>query len=182
MRARRSVVRTLVALLVMVVICGWSPQARADDVIERVLAIVAGDIILLSDVRAARELALVPVPETGDPDRAVLSALIDRALMLDEVRRYAPPEPSAADVDRALQQVRERVSPTDYEAALARAGVSERQLREVLRQNLRIRAYVEQRFGSDAPERARLASDEWLAGLRRRGAVVDLYRAPDSAR
>ena len=180
MSTRRSAMRSIVAFAVA--LSALALPAWADDVIERVLAIVAGDIILLSDVRVAKELGLVPVAEAGDPDRAVLSALIDRALMLDEVRRYAPPEPSAADVDLALDEIRQRVSPEVLTAALARAGFTERQLREVLRQNLRIRAYVAQRFGSDTPERARVASDEWLAGLRRRGTIVDLYGGPEPAR
>jgi hypothetical protein len=180
MLARKGIGRTVVAFAVA--IAALALPVRADDVIERVVAIVAGDIILLSDLRVAKELGLVPVPETGDTDRAVLSALIDRALMLDEVRRYAPPEPSAGDVDLALEQIRERLTPVALAAALTRAGFTERQLREMLRQNLRIRAYIDQRFGSDTPERARAASDEWLTGLRRRGAIVDLYRAPEPAR
>ncbi|HWF86224.1 MAG TPA: hypothetical protein VG222_15300, partial [Vicinamibacterales bacterium] len=39
---------------------------RADEVIDRVLAVVAGEIITLTDVTAARDLGLVPAPSAGD--------------------------------------------------------------------------------------------------------------------
>ncbi len=97
--------------------CFWrrlpSRSARADEVIDRVLAVVAGDLIMQSDVRAARELGLVNAGDAADPDRAVLSQLIDRALILDEVERYAPPEPAPDAIDRAFRAVRARFASDD---------------------------------------------------------------------
>src|SRR6266536_1283069 len=75
------------------------------EVIDRVLAVVAGHLIMMSDVTAARELGLVPLEGTGDPVGSVLSKLIDRELMLAEVDRYAPPEPTAEAVDREVAAV-----------------------------------------------------------------------------
>ena len=146
------------------------------EVIDRVLAVVAGDLIMLSDVRAARELGLVDPGGAPDPDRAVLSQLIDRALVLAEVDRYAPPEPGADSIDQAFAGVRTRFSSTPaFEAALARVGLDERAVRERLRQDLRIRAYLEQRFAADTPEHGQTMIAEWVAGLRRRADVIDLY-------
>src|SRR5262249_45940678 len=141
------------------VLCGWllvagvSSLASADEVLDRVLAVAAGDVILLSDVRLAQTLQLVPDTGAADPDRAVLTALIDRALMLREVDRYAPPEPSADELDRSFNQIRDRAgSLVALSGVLSRAGLEQRQLREMLRQNLRIRNYLTQRFASDTPE------------------------------
>lgn len=132
---------------------------------------------MLSDVRAARELGLVPASTAADADRLVLSTLIDRALMLDEVNRFAPPEPLLASVDRAFNDVRDRIgSLAALDIVLGRVGLDERQLREMLRQNLRIRAYLDQRFSGDTAERVQAAIDEWTAGLRRRADIVDLYQ------
>jgi hypothetical protein len=145
------------------------------EVIDRVLAVVSGSPITLSDVNAASELGLVAPPETGDRVRAVLSALIDRELQLAEVGRYAPPEPSTADVDREVQSVRARfVSSEAFEAALSRSGMDLAQLRETLREDLSIRAYLDQRF-SVREDRRQQVIDDWLAGLRRRANIVDLY-------
>ncbi|MEQ1871043.1 MAG: hypothetical protein ABL961_13595 [Vicinamibacterales bacterium] len=152
-------------------------HAQTAEVLDRVLAVAAGDVILLSDVRAARDLGLVPDGGAPDPDRAVLTALIDRALMLDEVDRYATGEALEADVERALDEVRTRVgSPSALTTVLARIGLSERQLRETLRQNLRIRAYLAQRFSGDTRERTQAAIGEWVLGLRRRADIVDVYK------
>jgi hypothetical protein len=138
--------------------------------------VASGDVILMSDVRAARELGLVPPTGAADPDRAVLTSLIDRALMLYEVDRYAPAEPSTADVDGAFAEVRARVgSQAALDAILVRVGLDERQLRETLHQNLRIRGYLTQRFSGDTPERNQVAIGEWVLGLRRRADIVDIY-------
>jgi hypothetical protein len=168
--------------------CGWRigigaalvaalclPIAARAETIDRVLAVVAKQVITLSDVTAARELGLVTAGAAADPVRAVLSTLVDRELILAEVERYVPPEPSAEAVDRELAIVRARFASTaDFDAALARSGLDEKHVRETLRQNLRIRAYEDQRFTA-ADSRRQSLIDEWVAGLRRRGEVVDLY-------
>jgi hypothetical protein len=161
------------AVLVLVA-SGVANQTVAAETIDRVLAVVAGQVILLTDVSAARELGLQPV-QGPDPVRAVLSKLIDRQLMLVEVDRYSPPEPTAASIDQAAAEVRARFATGEaYEAELARCGIDEQHLRETLRQDLRIRAYLEQRFPAAEPRRESLI-EEWMASLRRRGDVVDLY-------
>jgi hypothetical protein len=148
--------------------------ARAET-IDRVVAVVAGRVIMLSDVTAARELGLQAPDAGADPVRATLSGLIDRELMLAEVDRYAPPEPDPADIDREIASIRGRFdSAAEFEAVLARCGIDEKHVRETVRQNLRINAYLAQRFTPADPRRAALVT-EWLASLRRRGDVVDLY-------
>ena len=149
------------------------------ETIDRVLAVVANQLITLSDVTAALELGLQSADAAADPVRIVLSKLIDRELVLAEVDRYAPAEPTAEAVDREVLRVRERFrSQAELDAALARSGIDEKHLRETLRQDLRLRAYLDQRFSTAAGRRASLI-DEWMIGLRRRGGVVDLY-VPDA--
>jgi hypothetical protein len=153
-----------------------APPVRAET-IDRLLAVVAGQLITLTDVTAAIDLGLQSADAAADPVRAVLSKLIDRELVLAEVDRYAPPEPTAGAVDLAVERVRQRfASPAAFEAALARSGIDEQHLRETLRQDLRMRAYLDQRFSAASDRRTTLV-DEWMAGLRRRGGVVDLYLA-----
>jgi hypothetical protein len=188
--------------------------APAQEIIDRVLAVAAGNVIMLSDVSAARDFGLVTPAAAGDPVKDVLSRLIDRALVMAEVERYAPPEPDAAAVDRGLDEVRARFATKEaFERALERVGMSEAHLREILRGDLRIQAYLEQRFTvavptdeeldryyHDRPElfvrdgrqppfaevrqevlraalddRRRSLVTDWIADLRRRADVVDLY-------
>jgi hypothetical protein len=149
-------------------------SARA-EILDRVLAVVGGDVITLTDVVAARDLGLQSADGTGDPIRAVLSKLIDRELVLVEVERYAPTEPGAETVDAEVATVRARFASADaFAAALTRSGIDEQHLRETLRQDLLIRAYVDQRFAAAGDRRQALVA-EWIAALRRRGDILDLY-------
>jgi len=67
-------------------------------------------------------------------------------------------------------------SPQAFASALERSGITEAQLREISRDNLRIRAYVGQRFAGAENEARRLTLvDEWVAGLRKRSDIIDLY-------
>ena len=170
--------RALQTSVICVVLAGVlvAGPARAET-IDRVLAVVAGQLITLTDVTAALDLRLQATEGAADPVRAVLSKLIDRELILTEVDRYAPPEPTADAVDREVQRVRARFPSQDaLDAALARSGIDEKHLRETLRQDLRMRAYLDQRFTA-ASDRRQVLVDEWMAGLRRRGEVIDLYAA-----
>ena len=147
------------------------------ETIDRVLAVVAGQLITLTDVRAAIDLRLQTTDGAPDPVRAVLTKLIDRELILAEVDRYAPPEPTAEAVNREVERVRARFeSQAALDTALAQSGIDEKHLRETLRQDLRMRAYLDQRFSAGDDRRPALVSD-WLAGLRRRAEIVDLYLA-----
>ena len=149
--------------------------AAGAETIDRVLAVVAGQLITLTDVTAALDLRLQPTAGAADPVRAMLSKLIDRELILAEVDRYAPPEPTADAVDREVQRVRARFpSQEALDTALARSGIDEKHLRETLRQDLRMRAYLDQRFTA-ATDRREALLDGWMTGLRRRGDVIDLY-------
>jgi hypothetical protein len=128
-----------------------SAAGAGGEVLDRVLAVVSGDLILMSDVRAARSFGFITI-EGADPDGQALARLIDRALILTEVERFAPPEPEAATVDRGMAAVRQQfASQNAFAAALAHAGIEERHLREYVRQDLRMNAYLDQRFTSVPP-------------------------------
>src|SRR5436190_359353 len=97
-------VRIAGALLVLA-LGAATPRA---EVIDRVLAVAAGQVITLSDVTAARDLGLQRADGAPDPVRAILQTLIDRELMLAEVERYGPPEPALDAIERELAVVRSR--------------------------------------------------------------------------
>ncbi|MGE0449516.1 MAG: hypothetical protein AB7Q29_08030 [Vicinamibacterales bacterium] len=154
----------------------------ADEIIDRVLAVAEGEVITLSDVRVARELGRVQVERATDPVAAALDLLIDRALILSEADRLAPPEPSAAAVDAALaSQYAAAGSRAAFQARLAPLGVDEPFVRELMREDLRIRAYLDQRFSAESPEEQSRLVGVWVSGLRRRADVVNLYEPLNAA-
>jgi parvulin-like peptidyl-prolyl isomerase len=123
--------------------------ARA-EIIDRVVAVVDGAPITQSDVAAAMRLGLVRVGTAPDRTSATVDALIDRRLMLAEVERYAPPDPAEAEVDRKLAEIRAAVG-AEFDAVLAQTGTVLERLRRQVRDDLRIEAYIQQRFGTVLP-------------------------------
>jgi hypothetical protein len=141
---RAALTTTMVAAL-------WSGAAAPafTQLIDRVLVVVATEPITLSDVTAALRLGLVTVPAGEDRQEAALNALIDRQLELTEVNRYVPPEPPAAEIDRALASTRARFeSAAAFERALVETGLTAERLRSIVRDDLRIQSYIRQRFGT----------------------------------
>jgi hypothetical protein len=137
----------LVVLGAIVAVCSASVEARQTELVERTLAIVGGAVVTQSDVRTAQALALVEGPP--DDDAATLARFIERWLVLHEVARFAPPEPSDTAVEAGLAAIRARAgSPDSLAAILARGGYSEHQLRSWVRDDLRIAAYLDQRFAA----------------------------------
>jgi hypothetical protein len=130
----------------------WSlaaPAASGAQIIDRVLAVVGGAPITLSDVSAAIRFGFVPDPPAGE-DRvtAALNAIIERQLQLVEVNRYAPAEPPEAGIESGLAEVRARFAGADaFDAAMKETGVTPVQLRAHVRDSLRLETYLQQRFG-----------------------------------
>ena len=111
----------------------------AAQVIDRVLAVVDGRLVTLSDVRVSTALGLIQADEVG----VAADRWIERLLILQEVDRFAPPEPPAAEIDDRL--ARALASP-GTSARLAELGVTEDWVRRWVRDDLRIESYIEQRF------------------------------------
>jgi hypothetical protein len=133
--------------LLLAALLGTSLDAQ--ELLDRVLARVDGNPITLSDTRAAIALGIVETPEGVDPILSALRQLIERRLVLQEVSRFAPPEPDAATLNGQVNALEGRVGSAAQLAELEKStGVGEAQLREIARDNLRIQSYLNQRFGS----------------------------------
>jgi hypothetical protein len=131
------------------VLLALAATVSAGEIIDRVLAVVSGRIITLSDARAAVRLGLVPVEGTAEPVAEALQRLIDRRLMLAEIERYAQPEPPADALEQAVARIRNRFADDQaFERALTETGASMEELRRFVRDTLRIESYQQQRFGS----------------------------------
>ena len=144
---RRNVLCAVVATLG--VVAAASPAfAQSGELIERTMAIVGGQVITLTDVRTAVALGLVENGSDGSTDAAV-TRLIDRLLVLREVQRYLPPEPEEAQIDEALDRIRSRfTSAEQFTATLDLGGFNDIRLRAWLRDDVRIAAYLGQRFAA----------------------------------
>ena len=140
----RRVRRAVLVLILM------AAAAASAEVIDRVMAIVDGHLITLSDVRRAMTLHLVDRDGAPAGEAVALERLIDRMLILQEVERYAPPEPERAALDKQVSDVERRLGNGNLVSALSDVDASEAWLRQWVRDDLRMRAYIDQRFAGAA--------------------------------
>jgi hypothetical protein len=172
----------LVAVMTAAFLLGGRPSSA--EVIDRVLAVVSGQTITSSDVQAAAAFGTA----------ANLQELIDRILILNEVRRVAPPEPASADVQARLARMRARFPSTAaFVRTLAASGIEESALAGFAADDLRLAAYLDERFSAASQptdeevrqageaSRERLATERrqtlvnaWIAELRRRADITVL--------
>jgi hypothetical protein len=124
----------------VIVFLGLSAIA-AQQLLDRIVAHVNGVAITLTDVKAAVALGIADAPEA-----AAIEQLVDRQLVLGEVARFLPPEPSAAAIAAEAAALTTRAGDRLPEI-VASTGIDEARIREIARENLRIQAYINQRFG-----------------------------------
>jgi hypothetical protein len=129
-----------VFLFVVVMNCG---PVDAQQLLDRIVARVNGVAITLTDVKAASALGIVDPPE-----EAAIQQLVDRQLVLGEVARFLPPEPPPAAVAVEAGTLTTRAGARLPEV-MASTGLDEARIREIARENLRIQAYLNQRFGAN---------------------------------
>ena len=162
------------------------------------MAVVAGHVILASDVRAFLELGLIEVEASGsvsdseedERTRAgrALTRLIERRLALDEVDRYRVAAPRPEQIDRELAALRGRFSDEEaFADLLAAVGLGLPDLRQILRDNVRLEAYLAGRFGSadrlsESALRAYYAANRDDFTDAGRGVAFDTVRAQVQAR
>jgi hypothetical protein len=162
--------RALVAPVVLVAaaVPGIAGQQAAE--IDRILWNFNGAIITTTDVWQARQLKLVP--SDADTDDKVLRALQNRQLMLLEIRRVPPPAPAAGEIAAHRREWESSFGAgADVRTLLTKVGMSEKTCDGWLTDDLRIRAYLRERFGM-LPESERVSrTDEWLRGLRQRAGL-----------
>lgn len=134
-------------MIVLAACCVFSARA---EIIDRILATVGGTLILQSDAVAAVRLGLLQVPpDHPDPLQWALDRLIEQRLMLLEVDRYGPPEPDRVEIDARMGEIDKRfASGQQLDAILREVGLSVGQLRVHVRDELRLDAYLRQRFAS----------------------------------
>jgi hypothetical protein len=140
-----------------------SASLSAQQELDRVLVRFGNDMVTQLDVRQARMLKLFA--GVGDSEQAYVDALVNRRLMLADLRRASVAEPAPDAVEAKYREWQARVGPgaTDL---LAQAGMTDAELRGWLRDDLRLQTYVSERFGGRDAE-----IDSWLSVLRQRAGL-----------
>lgn len=162
---------------------GQAPVSLA--LVDRVLAVVARQVIMLSDVRAFLELGLVDPSASADPVPETLTVLIERQLVVNEISANVIEEPSTQEVEGQMAVVAERLGGLDaLRAVLPTVGFTADDFKQLLRENLRVERYLARRFpGARQPTEEELAA--WMrehADELRDDGALSLEAARDEAR
>ena len=138
----RSIRRSLLALTT--VVFGQGPAAQ--QIVDRVVARVENDVILWSDVRALSRYQQL-LDGKSEPDGQILDRLIDQWIVRTEADVAHSPQPSDAEIDKALSRLRRSFgSEQEFETRKQQAGLSDQEIRSMTSARLYLSNYLDSRF------------------------------------
>jgi hypothetical protein len=148
----------------VVCLCAVSPAGA--EIVDRIAATVNETAIPESEVRKATVVSgLAPQPgEDPEAFRArILDALIDQHLEYDDAARFGPTPPDAAEIQAAMDRLRDRLKAEgkDPEAEFARAGLTPEEVRSSIERQLVIARYLRERFAPIAYADEQQAREEY---------------------
>ena len=133
--------------LFLILICALP---AAGVTVDRIAAVVDQEVVTVSEVAQMAEMRFflrTPGQDDDDYRRAILDALIAQALRLRDVERFGAAEITPDQIESRLQEIQRRfASPAELEAALVRAELSSDELRALVRRQLQVDAYIQERF------------------------------------
>ncbi|HKS23069.1 MAG TPA: hypothetical protein VJZ76_09755 [Thermoanaerobaculia bacterium] len=148
--------------------------------IDRIAAVVDRQVITVSEVSQMVELRFFPrTANTSDDDyrHDVLDALIAQALRYRDVERYGAADIPKDSIEARLREITSRfASPADFAAAMQRAELTEEEVRALVKRQLQVEAYIQERFAPlifvSTEEIASYYNGPWSAQRRLRGLAV----------
>ena len=118
----------------------------AQEVVDRIVARVENDIILLSDVRELKEYQEL-VNGKSESESAILDRLIDQWIVRSEAEVSRFPEPKDAEIDQEVSRlVKSFATPEEYEARKKQSGLNDAEVRKIVAAQLYLNNYLDSRF------------------------------------
>ena len=121
-------------------------RSHAQDVIDRIVARVETDIILLSDVRQLNRYQVF-LDGKAQSDEDILNRLIDQWIVRSEAGVARFPQPSDEDVNRSIERLKRSFSsPEEFQLRQKNSGLTEDDIRRFVRAQLYLSNYLDSRF------------------------------------
>jgi len=137
---------TIRGVLLVTLLGAMSIKVAAQEVVDRIVARVENDVILLSDVRALSRYQQF-LDGKSESNAQILDRLIDQWIVRTEADVSRSPQPSGADIDRSLSRVRDSFgSEQEYETRRKQAGLTEQDVRAMVSSQLYLSNYLDSRF------------------------------------
>ncbi len=137
---------TIRVLLLSLVLANGAGMPAAQEIVDRIAALVENDIILLSDIRALSRYQQF-LDGKSETDAQILDRLIDQWMVRTEAHVSRFPQPSDAEIDRGLERLRNSFAPAEqYEARRKQSGLSDAEVRGIVASQLYLSNYLDSRF------------------------------------
>jgi hypothetical protein len=154
--------RRLALFLLLAAMLLEAGVGRAQEVIDRIVARVENEVILLSDIRQLAEYQVF-VDGKAESDEQILEHLVDQWIVRTEAAAARFPQPSDQDVQRSLARLQRSFSTSEsFEERKKQSGLTEEEILRQLKSQLYLSNYLDSRF------RASIQIDD--------NAIADFYK------
>jgi hypothetical protein len=138
--------KRLVLFLLLAAMPLQTRASRAQEVIDRIVARVENDVILLSDIGQLAEYQIF-VDGKAQSDNQILEHLIDQWIVRTEAAAARFPQPSDQDVQRSLARLKRSFSsPEAFEERKKQSGLTDDEILRQLKSQLYLSNYLDSRF------------------------------------
>jgi hypothetical protein len=140
----------ILAICSLLLVLTTATRMVGQEVVDRIVARVENDIILLSDVRELQEYQGL-VNGKSESESAIVDRLIDQWIVRSEAQLSRFPEPKSEEIDREVARVvKSFASPEEYEARKKQSGLNDAEVRKIVTARLYLDNYLDSRFRPSA--------------------------------
>lgn len=135
---------------VMVFALAAAMLANAQEVVDRIVARVENDIILLSDVQELQRYQQL-LDGKSESDSEALDRLIDQWIVRSEADLSQFPQPKESEIDRGVARVEKSfASSQEYEERKKQSRLNDAEIRKMVAFQLYLSNYLDSRFRPSA--------------------------------
>jgi hypothetical protein len=149
---RRAAIFVLIAVNAALCVASafGSPAAQTaasagPEVIDRIVAHIEDDIILLSEVRGLAAYQRLVEGQSQSQDQ-LMNALIDQWVVHKEAEQARFPEPTAADIDAEAMRIQDATAADAFRQKLDGVGLTLPELRRIIGQQIYLERYLDYKF------------------------------------
>jgi len=138
------------ALLTVMLALAAGRFLGAQEILDRIVARMENDIILLSDIQALSRYQQLVDGKSETPGQ-ILDRVIDQWIVRTEADVAHFPHPSDADIDSSLSRLQKSfASAGEYEARKKQSGLEDSEIRRIVGSQLYLSNYLDSRFRPSA--------------------------------
>lgn len=177
----RAILRAALLTIFAVISIVGGTVVRAQQVVDRIIARIEDDVLLQSDLRELGEFQQLQGTKV-EPESARLEELIDQWVIEHEGQAAQFPQPSDADVNTSLDQLKKNLGGEDvFQKRLKETGLSAASVKRILGRILFYSRYLDYKFRTaaqiDSAAEDKYFNTEFAEQLKARGEKLPLIES-----